>query len=276
MAPVRTVAAAADGWGTIKGKVVWGGDQLPAVSNVDVTKDQEWCLAEGPIPGETVVVDPSTKGITNVFAYLKFKGKATIHPDYPQTVDDVKAAYAKQFEADNKVAWADLHQAIADKKVDLKKLKAPVLLDQVRCRYVPHALAVREGEPTLVLNPEPIAHNVKVSDVFGKNDANPNMPPGTYQVFEWVPSTQPLNIQCSIHGWMQGYAMVFDHPYFAVTDKDGSFEIKNVPAGEVTLLLRNPKYIDPVKGGKGTSKGATLTVKPGETLDLGEIKYSGE
>lgn len=260
------------GWGTIKGRIVWGGADVPVMPELQIEKDKEYCLAKGPLREEKLVVDPATKGISNVFIYLdKPKG---IHESYPQDKKAVEAAFIKEFEEMNGgLKFADLEKAIAEKKVEVANIKAPVLIDQVRCQYVPHAVAARVGEKTLVLNPETIAHNVKVSSISGTNDANPNMPPGTVQVFTWNPEKQPLGIACSIHGWMNMQAMVFDHPYFEVTGKDGSFEIKNVPAGDLALIIRNPKYID-LKGGKGSKSGNKVTVKPGETLDLGEIKIS--
>ncbi|MFO0948739.1 MAG: hypothetical protein U1D30_22915 [Planctomycetota bacterium] len=271
-APKAKSGGGASGWGTIKGKIVWGGASLPAARELAVTKDQEWCGGAGPIPDETLVVDKDTKGVLNVLAYL-VKPKA-IHESYPQDAKGVKEADAKRFAELNgglEFTAEAISAAISGGKAEVKNLKADALIDQIRCRYVPHAIAVREGQQLLVLNPEPIAHNVKVASVSGKNDANPNMPPGSVQVFKWVTDTSPLSLECSIHGWMKMYGMVFDHPYFAVTGKDGSFELKNVPAGDVALVLRNPKFIPVKKGGKMTARGEKITVKPGETVDLGEI-----
>lgn len=211
------------GWGTIKGRLVWGG-ATPDDKKVDVTKDQDWCLKEGPIPEETLVVDPETKGLANVFVYLaKPKG---IHESYPQDTKAVAEADAKKFAELNgglDYSVEAITAAIGENKVALKDLKAPTILDQVYCRYVPHAIAMREGERMLVLNYEQVAHNVKVDGNSGKNNSNQNMPPNTFQILNWQPESGALNIECSIHGWMKAAGMVFDHPYFAVTGKDGSF-----------------------------------------------------
>lgn len=266
---------AASGWGNIKGKIVWGGSAMPPAPDLSVEKDKEWCLKNGPLKDPALLVDADTKGVRNVFVFLR--KPASIHPDYPKTTADVKAAFEKKFEAENKVKLAELRSAVEAKKVDLKTLKAPgSIIDQVHCLYVPHAVAAREGETILALNYEPISHNILVSSVAGSNGSNINMPPGTVNIYEWKAESQPLNIKCSIHGWMEMFGMVFDHPYFAVTGKDGSFELKNVPAGEVTVMMRDPKFIDPKSGkvGKEGSKGAAFTVKAGETLDLGEVKYT--
>lgn len=278
-APAKTAAPAAaaaapEGWGGIKGRIVWGGSDLPDVPKLEISKDKEWCAKDGEPKDPSLQVDPKTKGIKNVVAFLK--KPAAIHPDFPKTAADVKAAAEKKFQELNGFPLGELESRAADKKVDLKNVKAPVLLDQVHCIYKPFALAVREGEPTVALNYEPISHNIMVASIGGANGSNINMPPGKPNIYHWKAELQPLNLSCSIHGWMKAFAMVFDHPYFDVSKEDGSFEIKNVPAGEVTLLLRDPKYIDPKTGkvGREGAKGAVLTIKPGETLELGEIKYT--
>ena len=81
--------AAGSGWGTIKGKIVWSGASMPDKKNLEVQKDTEWCLKAGAIPDETIVVDEATKGVLNVYIYLR--KPTAIHPDYPQKTADVKA-----------------------------------------------------------------------------------------------------------------------------------------------------------------------------------------
>ncbi|MGL5097644.1 MAG: carboxypeptidase regulatory-like domain-containing protein, partial [Planctomycetia bacterium] len=267
-------------WGVIRGQLVWGGDAIPTPAELNVDKDKDWCLGAGPLREQTVVVNPDTKGMKNVFVYLR--KPSAIHPSYPQTAEDVNAAFKAAFKKESGLEFsADaLQRAVADKSLAIEKLAVPAVnhsapapfIDQIRCLYMPFALVVREGQPLLVKNPEPIPHNVKVSSLGGKNDANPNMPPGTIQVFDWVAETQPMNVECSIHPWMKMTAMCFDHPYFAVTDADGKFELKYVPSGEVSLVARDPKYIDVTTGGKGKATGSIIAVEPGQTVDLGQIK----
>ena len=71
--------------------------------------------------------------------------------------------------------------------------------------------------------------------------------------------------------------LVQDHPYMAVSGEDGTFEIKNIPAGkhefqfwhEAPGYLKNLKF----KGGTTDRQGrAELTIAAGQTLDLGDIK----
>ncbi len=157
----------------------------------------------------------------------------------------------------------------------MSELKAPGVLDQVLCKYVPHAVALREGQSFLVLNPEPIAHNVKISSTEASNENNKNMPPNTFESIKLAAGSRPNGLESSIHPWMKGMVMVLPHPYFAVSKEDGTFEIKNVPAGEnVIMVMHGSTLIDPATGGKGTPKGTSVNVPVnGEVaLNGGEIK----
>ena len=51
-----------------------------------------------------------------------------------------------------------------------------------------------------------------------------------------VKEAPPIQYKCTIHGWMTGYVRIFDHPYYAVTDADGKFEIKDAPAGNYRIV----------------------------------------
>lgn len=278
--PTPTPAAGA-GWGHIVGRIVWAKEELPARQELAVTKDQEHCLGprRQPILDETYVVDPQNKGLAHVFVYLRADKSLPIHPDEAPTVAGVRAVWATEFEKLNGFGIGEGRRRLAEGQLDVKTLKSPSgAIDQLRCVYVPHALAVREGQGVLVINAEPVAHNVKVSSFSGRNDSNINMPPNSFEVHQWVKEPQPLTVECSIHQWMRMYVMVFDHPYFAVTREDGRFELRHVPAGEVSLVIRHPpaNFVHATAGGRGSGKGVPVHVEPGSTLDLGEIGFSGE
>jgi hypothetical protein len=81
-----------------------------------------------------------------------------------------------------------------------------------------------------------------------------------------------MALSCGSHPWMKGYGWCFDHPYFAVTDKDGKFEIKNIPAGARKFILWHEKdgYLPGFSKKSGEQK--ILTITDGGTIDLGQIK----
>jgi hypothetical protein len=78
----------------------------------------------------------------------------------------------------------------------------------------------------------------------------------------------PIQYKCTIHGWMTGYVRVFDHPYYAVTDDDGRFEIKNAPVGKYRIVYWHETGLrGGAKGRFGEKvevKGPTLEMKPTE------------
>lgn len=114
----------------------------------------------------------------------------------------------------------------------------PAVLDQVNCRYVPAAVALRVGQVLRVRSSDPTLHNVHmmteandpVNLSFTKADQVTDV---TFQ------APESFNVRCDVHQWMTADVHVFAHPHFAVTGGDGSFEIKNLPAGEHTLVFRH-------------------------------------
>jgi len=112
---------------------------------------------------------------------------------------------------------------------------APVLLDQVGCRYIPHVFGVQVGQTVMVSNSDPLVHNVHAVPRANKefNFGQPAKTPPVPRVFDAPEIGVPF--RCDVHGWMNAYANVVTHPFFAVTGADGRFEIKGLPAGTYTL-----------------------------------------
>lgn len=113
--------------------------------------------------------------------------------------------------------------------------KEPVKLDQSGCRYTPHVLGVRVGQPLAISNSDDTMHNVHaLAQVNGDfNFGQPIRGQTNERIF-----TKPevmVTFKCDVHSWMNAYVGVVNHPYFAVSGKAGAFELKNVPAGTYTL-----------------------------------------
>jgi hypothetical protein len=111
----------------------------------------------------------------------------------------------------------------------------PVLLDQKGCRYVPHVFGIQVGQTLRVANSDPALHNVNSSpkENRGFNFGQPAGVPVATRVFDQAEVGVPF--RCDVHNWMNAYAGVVAHPFFAVTKPDGSFEIKGLPAGTFTI-----------------------------------------
>jgi plastocyanin len=138
-------------------------------------------------------------------------------------------------------------------------------LDQKQCRYAPHVQALTVGTPLALMNNDAILHNIHAND-SGMTVFNVAMPLKGQKLP--IPMRKPglLRLQCDAgHSWMSGWIYVFDHPYFAVTDADGSFTIKDVPPGEHVLEL----WHEPVDGtGPGVRSTANVKITDGGTARL--------
>jgi Polysaccharide lyase family 4, domain II len=113
----------------------------------------------------------------------------------------------------------------------------PVHLNQQGCRYVPHVFGVQVGQPVLIANSDPTLHNVNANPKNNRpfNFGQVPKTPAVTRVFDKPEVAVPF--RCDVHSWMNAYAGVVTHPFFAVTKEDGSFEIKGLPAGTYTIEM---------------------------------------
>ena len=112
---------------------------------------------------------------------------------------------------------------------------APPVIDQQGCRYTPRVAGIMVGQDLKVLNSDGLLHNVhSLSEV--NRPFNRAMPAAIKQAtFSFTDEESAFRIKCDVHPWMSSYVAVFNHPYFAVTGPDGSFEIPGLPAGTYTI-----------------------------------------
>lgn len=192
-------------WGTIEGQFVIDGkvevpDKFPAGAAAVAAKAP--ACAAAAIPDDSLIVNPANNGVANVFIYLN-KAPADIHPD-------LKAVPT-----------------------------AKKTLDQLNCRFMPHGQTLRVGQTLNCINSDTEGHNTHTNPV-ASNGTNPLLPAndkvGKDVIFD-VPDTLPVKVNCDIHGWMEAYVLVKDHPYVALTDADGKYKIENLPVGEHTFRI---------------------------------------
>jgi plastocyanin len=196
-APVK-----AEGFGTLKGQVTFVGDPpAPKVlfEKGKAAKDPEVCGKDAPLISERLLVEGGTKGVKNALVYLS----------KPTSVSD-----------EAKKAAAAVH----------------VLFDQNKCVFEPHVLGILNGSQITLKSSDPVNHNINAklkqssfNQLLGPQSTNQFTPSG--------PERTPAEVTCDIHPWMKAWWMVFDHPYFAVTDGKGYFEIKNAPAGSQKVVV---------------------------------------
>ena len=120
---------------------------------------------------------------------------------------------------------------------------APAVVDQKGCEYVPQILAVQTGQKISVKNSDPVMHNVHSTPaVAGNTEENKGQMAGAADLnFSFAKPENFLRFKCDVHPWMFSWVTVVDHPYFAVTSKDGSFTIKDVPPGKYKVVALHRK-----------------------------------
>jgi hypothetical protein len=209
----------------------------PEVPPLAVTKD-EFCIQIKPHNETLVVGEGGALANAVVFLRVPRRGKVDVHPDY---------------------------QA---------KLAERVELDNHGCHFVPHVTLVRKGQPLVIKNSDPVGHNTNIA-ILGFNQTIPSN--GEVEVKVQRDAPLPTPVVCNIHPFMKGYVVTQDHPYMTASAEDGTFEIKDIPAGkhEFQFWHEAPGYLKDLKleSGKTNRQGrADLEIAAGETLDLGDIK----
>ena len=126
-----------------------------------------------------------------------------------------------------------------------QKFPAPstsVILDQKGCEYSPHVFGIQVGQELLVTNSDATLHNV-----HGLGKKNPQF--NTAQPLKGMKlkkkfdkSEVMMKLKCEVHNWMNTYAGVVDNPFFDVSDANGTFSLKNVPAGSYTIEAWHEKF----------------------------------
>ena len=115
------------------------------------------------------------------------------------------------------------------------------IFDQVGCVYTPHVLTLTTGQELEVRNSDQTLHNVH--SLSKKNPSfNQAQPMKGMKMKKKFSKEETFKVKCEVHPWMGAYIGVFDHPYHAVTDKTGGFELKGLPAGEYTIEAWHEKY----------------------------------
>ncbi len=113
----------------------------------------------------------------------------------------------------------------------------PVVIDQVGCQYIPHVVGAMVGQTVEFHNSDSTAHNLKfTSEKNGQfNEGQPVK--GMVKDVKFDSPESHMHLACNVHAWMNAYIFTFDHPFFAVSDENGEYEIKGLPAGKYTLSV---------------------------------------
>lgn len=134
----------------------------------------------------------------------------------------------------------------------------PAVVEQKGCMYQPHVLAVRANQPLELVNDDSTSHNIHPVPANNR-EWNKAEPPGSKMDEVFAREEVAIPVKCNVHPWMRGYIAVFKHPYFAVTGKDGAFDLSNLPPGTYTIKAWHEKL--------GTAT-QTVTIGANETKEI--------
>jgi hypothetical protein len=112
---------------------------------------------------------------------------------------------------------------------------APAVLDQERCWYVPRVIGVRVGQPLEVRNSDPLLHNVRASAEINQGFNIGQPVAGMRNLHTFTTREVMVPFRCDVHGWMNAWVGVLEHPFFAVTAADGAFSLDGLPPGTYTI-----------------------------------------
>jgi plastocyanin len=208
----------------------------PARSQLTVDKDQSVCGAHQ-LFDESVVIGKD-RGIANVAIFVTTR-KVPINKSYEKSASE------------------------------------SIVLDNKGCRFEPHVQKVRVGQTLVIKNSDPVAHNTNIA---GRNiQENPLISAGSTKEYPIAATElEPVKVSCNIHPWMKARLVVTSNPYCDVSKDDGSFELVDLPAGDLEFQIwqENAGGLDvknaDLQPGSGPGR-FKLSLKPGEKKDLKEI-----
>ena len=240
--------------GRLTGQFLYNGTP-PAREPLELNKDVEFCGGHH-LRDDSLVVGPDG-GIRHVIVWLDTKASGRTPPGSSE-VPGTNATPAPV------------------------KL-APVTLDNRGCRFEPHVVLLQTGQPLVIKNSDPIAHNTAA--FLNKNlPFNVATPPQGEPVSQTLdqPERLPVQIACPIHPWMRAWLLVQDHPYMAVSDTQGRFTIDNLPPGEWTFVAWHERagYLSHITRGDTSTaweKGRfTVTIPEAGATDLGPVRVASQ
>lgn len=230
--------AAADGWATIRGRFVVVGEPSPP-AKVKVEKDP-YCERCKPVD-ERILVGKSG-GLENVVVYIR----------------------------------APRGERLAIRPDATGGGASPVSLENKRCRFTPRIALVQTGQPLVIRNADPTAHNTKIDLVRNEGVNSVLAAKGEMTVRLEAAESLPMPVSCSIHPFMRGYVLVRDDPHMAVSGEDGRLELPAIPAGEHRLQLwHETGYLAHAETAAGTAdrRGRLAISAPaGGVVDLGDVR----
>jgi plastocyanin len=191
---------------------------------------------------ETVAVDrPSSVGAGAALqGIVRLAGNVVPAPARVENTTDPQVCGHTHVVANLVVSAAN--RGVADAIVRLRNVpqeKIPpvapsrLTLDNVDCRFTPRVSVLTVGSTIDAANSDPILHT---THLYGAREANIALPLKGMRIPITVENLGMIIVKCDVHGWMQAFVQVDEHPFHAVTGPTGSFQISNIPPGTYELV----------------------------------------
>jgi RNA polymerase sigma factor (sigma-70 family) len=250
-APAPEVAPApravdAKRWVTVTGRIVLAEGRAvpkPRLVTAENIKDADEWRPFAPLRYEETLVHADNRGVANVVVFLR--------PDS----DDRAAAIPAEA----------VHPDFAKAKPAERTVFASA------GQFAPRVLAARAGDTVTFTNRLPVPTNVFYDAAQGGAGREFNVLVGkgmSHTAKPLVTTRIPDLYRSSIYPWMKGVVWGFDHPYFAVTDANGHFEMRNVPAGKWRVVAWHE-----VAGWRCTALGTKIAIPEGGKHELPPLEF---
>ena len=151
----------------------------------------------------------------------------------------------------------------------------PVVLDQNGCQYKPHVVGIQARQNLKVVTSDDTTHNIHPMPKVNR-EWNVSQPPKADPIIQSFSRPEiSVPVKCNQHPWMRAWIQVVDHPFFAVTGEDGSFEIKGLPPGNYEIEAIQEEYGAQTQKVTVAAKQpvtADFTFKPTQAYQPGSLK----
>src|SRR5207249_6173693 len=136
------------------------------------------------------------------------------------------------FGSDNTVQGAIVYLKGIEKGKPFEKPSKPATIDNLKCKFEPEIQVLPVGTELTIHSSDPILHNTHgylLADKSKKTVFNHAIPQKGQQFKSSLKQPGVVDVRCDVHGWMEGWILVAENPYYNMTEKNGAFTIKNIP-----------------------------------------------